>query len=129
MYCCNKDFNPHYSFYCQDKNYVTKRIEFGYCPNCHKAIYKEFKIDFRDNISTKLLRGYEAERAFNKAMFDRLVFISKVKQGTRAKQYWCYGDCKESKKDGNGQIIQFQIKRNMNGEEIENLGVSKVLIR
>lgn len=121
--CCNKDFSATYSFYSEDNNYVAKRIEFGYCPHCHKAIYKENLIDFLSNSLSKTLKKYEAKRAFQKAMFNRLVFISKVRQGSRSKQHWCYGDYK----DNNG--VQFQIKRNMNGEEVENFGVSEVVLR
>ena len=121
--CCNRDFYATYSFYVEDKDYVAKRIEFGYCPHCNKAIYKEIKIDFIDNKRVKILKRYEAERAFQRAMFNRLVFISKVRQGSRSKQHWCYGDFKDNKG------VQFQIKRNMNGEEVENFGVSEVVLR
>lgn len=130
LFCCNKEFGATYSFYTQEENYITKRIEFGYCPHCKKPIYNEFKIDFKDNIINKRLKGHEAERAFSKAMFNRLVFISKLEQGTRARQYWCYGDYKKSnKRDKKGNLIHIQIKRNFNGQEIENLGLSEIIYK
>ena len=130
LICCNREFSATYSFYVDDKNYITKRVEFGYCPHCRKAIYKEYKVDFGDNRLSKLLKNYEAEKAFQKAMFNRLVFISKMEQGTRSRQHWCYGDYKhDNRRDEKGRLIQLQIKRNMNGEEVENFGVAKVIYR
>lgn len=128
--CCNNDFSATYSFYVEDKNYITKRIEFGYCPHCGKAIYIENKIDFSSNHLSKTLTKHEAERAFQKAMFNRLVFISKLEQGSRSRQHWCYGDFKhDTKRDEKGRLIQLQIKRNMNGEEVENFGMAKVVYK
>ena len=119
---CNKDFAGYYNFYVSDSDYLNKKIEFGRCPVCQKAILKETKTDYFGNVSYKIMMGKEAEIALEKAMFSRLCFISKVEQGSRSKQHWCYGDFKRSGK------VQFQIKRNFNGEEVENFGESKVAI-
>lgn len=118
---CRKNFSGFYDFYVTDSNYLNKRVIFGRCPVCRKAIYQEIKTDYFGNVSYKSRMGKEAEIAFEKALFSRLCFISKVQQGSRSKQHWCYGDCKESGK------LQFQIKRNFNGVEVENFGEAKVI--
>jgi hypothetical protein len=128
--CCHNDFVARYSFEVDDKDCLEKRIEFGYCPHCEKAIYLEIKKDFHSKVTSKLLKNYEAERAFNKAMFNRLHFISKLEQGSRARQNWCFGDFKHgTQRDEKGRLIQFQIKRNLNGQEVENFGVAKVVYK
>lgn len=128
--CCNQDFAPTYSFYTDDEAYLVKRVEFGYCPHCKKAVYRETRIDFRDTLTQRDKKSYEAERAFSKAMFNRLVFVSKLEQGSKANQNWCYGDFKKlPQRDEKGRYIQVQTKRNMNGVEVEELGIARVSYR
>ncbi len=56
---------------------------------------------------------------FEKAKFNRLNFLDRLKQGSKTNQNWFYGDFKKSdKKDDRGNIILLQLKRNFNGEAI-----------
>ena len=130
LYHCNKDFSGFYSFYVSDSECLNKKIEFGRCPHCAKAILKETKTDFNGNTTTKTLKGHEAESALQKAMLNRLLFISKLSQGTRARQHWCFGDYKKSnKRDEKGHLVHIQIKRNFNGVEVDNFGACEVVYR
>lgn len=126
---CNKEFSGH-TFYVNDKDCILKKVECAKCQECGTFIFKEYKTDFHNRHSIKLLKGKEAEIAYQKAYPNRLLFISKLDQGTLSRQHWCFGDYKKSnQRDKKGRLIQVQIKRNFNGQEVENFGMSEVIYK
>lgn len=81
-------------------------------------------------ITTKTKTGLEAERLIKSAWVNRLIFLDQKPHGTKSNQNWYYGDYKRSiAKDDKGRPIEIQIKRNFNGEEVENLGEARVIYK
>lgn len=73
--------------------------------------------------------GKEAEFLIRKAYLNRLDFFTSS-NGAKSNQNWYYGDYKKSnQKDEKGNLLEFQIKRNFNGDEVANLGLSKVIYK
>ena len=107
------------------------KAEFKRCPICGKAIYRETRVDYSGNtFITTTKTGREAESLIKKAWVNRLTFLEKLKSGTKSNQNWYYGDFKKGlEKDHRGNLIEFQIKRNFNGEEVENLGEARVIYK
>ncbi len=121
LFCCSKNFTASYKFpvFPQEGEFF-KKIEFSYCPHCDSAVYKEIITLPNGTIKESTQqKGIKAEEAFAKAKFNRLNFLERLKQGSKANQNWFYGDFKKSdKKDSRGNIILLQLKRNFNGEAI-----------
>lgn len=107
-------------------NFESVRVEFAKCPHCKKSFYKEVRTDYRGKTSnTNIKMGKEAEFLIQKAFLSRLDFFTST--GTKSNQNWYYGDLKKSsQRDEKGNLLEFQIKRNFNGEEVANLGIAKV---
>lgn len=117
--CCAKNFTASYRFAVFPKEgELFKKIEFSYCPHCDNAVYKEIITLPNGEINeTPQQKGIKAEEEFAKAKFNRLNFLERLKQGSKANQNWFYGDCKKSnKKDERGNPVWLQLKRNFNGE-------------
>lgn len=128
--CCKKKLYP-IAFYIASADYEIVRAEFKRCPHCNKAYYREQRKDYNGRITTTTIKtGLEAERLIKKAWVNRLSFLEKLKSGTKSNHNWFYGDFKKgTEKDHKGNLIELQIKRNFNGEEVENLGEAKVIYK
>lgn len=128
FFCCNHLLSVK-SFSIQSDSFEQKKVEYARCPHCGKSFYKEIRIDFKgytSNTSTKM--GKEAEFLIQKAFLNRLDFFTNT--GSKGNQNWFYGDFKKStQRDEKGNLLEFQIKRNFNGVEVANLGISKVIYK
>ena len=126
FYCCNHFLNVRSFFVVAQQNYESLKIEYSRCPHCKKSFYKEIKTDFNGNrYNTNTKMGKEAEFLIEKAFLNRLDFFTP--KGTKTNQEWYYGDFKKTnQKDEKGNLLELQIKRNFNGEEVANLGIAKI---
>ncbi len=120
LFCCAKNFTASYKFHVYPNENLSKKIEFSYCPHCDNAVYKEIITYPNGTIKeTQQQKGIKAEESFAKAKFNRLNFLERLKQGSKANQNWFYGDFKRTaKKDERGNNVLLQLKRNFNGQAI-----------
>ena len=123
---CKKHYTASQSFFIEPSNFKFKKIHFLKCPRCQEKIYKEITVSFKDEIAYRIHFGKKAEKLFNRALFNRLVFLEKISQGTKSNQNWYYGDFeKTNKKDEKGNPIYLQLKKNFNGQ-ITVLGAAPI---
>lgn len=131
LFCsnCSKHYTALHSFFVEDKDYLSKKIEFRRCPQCGTPLYKETVITFKNAKITKdEIRGERAVKLFQRAYFNRLVFLEKLAMGSKANQNWFFGDFeKTNKKDEKGNFLFRQLKRNFNNQIVEDMGIKEVI--
>ncbi len=94
LFCCAKNFTASYKFHVYPNENLSKKIEFSYCPHCDNAVYKEIITYPNGTIKeTQQQKGIKAEELFEKAKFNRLNFLERLKQGSKGNMgfYWFDG--------------------------------------
>lgn len=111
--CCNNHFNGSFSRVIINNSTNYHRIEYGICPICNVAKFREYKQYHDGTDSLKEYNGVIAEAKL-KALIKRL---EEMPYGSWAKQNIWYGDfMRTNKKDQNGNNVYIQLRRNFNGQ-------------
>ena len=123
LFCCNCHFYGRYFRVLSNTKDFYRKIEFGICPKCGTNRFSDYRITL-GKIKQKILSGKNALCAFE----NTLKKLSQIKTGTKSKQNFYYGDFKKTnKKDGHGNPVYLQLKRNFNNDT-EILGEIKTKV-
>lgn len=112
--CCNTHFAGSFSRIIVNNSTNYHRIEYGVCPICNVAKFREYK-QFHDGTdSLKDYTGVIAEAKF-RAFIKRL---EDMPCGNWTNQNVWYGDfSRTNRKDANGNWIYLQLRKNFNGQK------------
>lgn len=114
LFCCNNLFTGSISKVIKNNNIFYRRIEFGTCPVCGVAKYRDIKFSvLTKKEKYKVLSGTKAEKKI-KELLDKK---NNERYGSKSNQNFYYGDFKKTnEKDINGYPIYLQLRKNLNGQ-------------
>lgn len=110
LVCCQEIFVPSESYVCG-----KKAIEYGLCPICKKPVLRMF-INYKQRkiLTFKKYRALQELKKFLKKINSS---IFNIKYGYAENENFYYGDYKKTrKKDGKGNPIYLQLRKNFNGK-------------
>ena len=125
LFCCNTLFEGSLSKVIKNNSLFYQRIEFGMCPVCGVAKFREIKFSVTTQKEKyKVLSGLNAEKKIKELLDPK----NNGRCGTKTNQNFYFGDFKKTNnKDENGLPIYLQLRKNLNGQ-YEVLGTVKTIL-